>query len=197
MLARLQTSVVDPAQEGMDAIQQVVRKLRRAVPKTLIIIRGDSGFSNNELMDFCETTPLVDYIFGQAKNSRLEKLIETEMAEAKAAFEETDETSKVYSEFQYQTRNSWSRKRRIVAKAEDIKKGANPRFLVTSLTTLKFGKVPPRALYEKLYCARGDMENRLKEQQLWLFAERTSTPYIKSNHVRLFSLQSPLPYSEQ
>ena len=186
MLARLQTSDVDPAQEGMDASQQVVRKLRRAGPKTRIIIRGDSGFSNNELMDFCETTPLVDYIFGQAKNSRLEKLIDTEMAEAKAAFEETDETSKVYSEFQYQTRNSWSRKRRIIAKAEDIKKGANPRFLVTSLTTLKYGKVPPRVLYEKLYCARGDMENRLKEQQLGLFAERTSTPYIKSNQVRLF-----------
>jgi tRNA(His) 5'-end guanylyltransferase len=106
LLARLKTSDVDPAQEGMDASQQVVRKLRRAGPKTRIIIRGDRGFSNNELMDFCETTPLVDYIFGQAQNSRLEKLIETEMAEAKAAFEETDETSKVYSEFQYQTRNS-------------------------------------------------------------------------------------------
>ena len=157
MLARKQTSDVDPAHEGLDASQRVVRKLRRAVPKTRIFIRGDSGFSNNELMDFCETTPLVDYIFGQAQNSRLEKLIETEIAEAKAASEENDETSKIYSEFQYQTRNSWSRKRMIIAKAEDIKKGANPRFLVTSLTTLKYGKVPPRALYEKLYCPKSSV----------------------------------------
>ena len=109
----------------------------------ILTLGGAQRFANNVLMDFCETTPMVDYIFGQAKNSRLEKLIETEMAEAKAAFEENDETSKVYSEVQYQTRNSWSRKRKIIAKAEDIKKGANPRFLVTSLTTLNYMKVPP------------------------------------------------------
>ena len=105
------------------------------------------------------------------------------MAEAKKEFEATGRAARVFGDFQYQTLESWSRERRVVGKAEHLEKGANPRFVVTSLSREEY---PAQTLYEDHYCARGEMENRIKEQQLELFADRTSTHYLKSNQVRLW-----------
>jgi len=131
-------------------------------------------------MTWCESNE-VDYLLGQAKNKRLEKLLQAEMAEAKKEFETTGRAARVFGDFQYQTLESWSRERRVVGKAEHLEKGANPRFVVTSLSREEY---PARSLYEDHYCARGEMENRIKEQQLELFADRTSTRYLKSNQLR-------------
>ncbi len=123
------------------------------------------------------------YVFGLAKNSRLTAAIEPELAQAQAQWEATGEASRVFKDFRYQTRESWSRERRVVAKAEHLAKGSNPRFVVTSLGEAAWAA---RGLYEELYCARGEMENRIKEQQLCLFADRTSTAFMRSNQLRLW-----------
>jgi len=120
---------------------------------------------------------------GLAKNNRLKAIIRADMAEAKRHYEATQQAARVFSDFRYQTRKSWSCKRRVIAKAEHLTKGENPRFVVTSLSAEKW---QTRALYEDLYCARGDMENRIKEQQLNLFADRTSTHGLPSNQLRLY-----------
>src|SRR5262249_18394311 len=125
----------------------------------------------------------VDFVFGLAKNKRLLKIIGKQLHEAKVEFEKTKQAARVFSEFSYQTRKSWKRERRVVAKAEHLEKGANPRFVVTSLSA---EQMEARAVYEQLYCARGDMENRIKEQQLALFADRTSTELMRSNQLRLY-----------
>jgi hypothetical protein len=144
-------------------------------------MRGDSGFCREELMNWCETHQ-VDYVLGLAKNQRLKAEIAPELEQAAAHSAATGQAARVFKEFPYQTRQSWSRARRVVAKAEHLQKGSNPRFVVTSLP-------PPaweaRRLYEELYCARGEMENRIKEQ-LMLFADRTSTAFLRSNQVRLY-----------
>jgi hypothetical protein len=123
----------------------------------------------------------VDYVLGLAKNSRLTATIEAELATAKQRFAQSGEASRVFAEFTYRTRTSWSRARRVIAKAEHLSRGSNPRFVVTSLAASDI-----RWLYEDLYAARGDMENRIKEQQLYLFADRTSTAYLRSNQNRLY-----------
>src|SRR5262249_45741324 len=148
-----------------------------------ILIRGDSGFSRDELMSWCESQEKVKYLFGQAKNERLLKLLSAEMEEAKKQFETSGLPTRVFGEKRYQTLESWSCERRVVGKAEHLEKGANPRFVVTNLSPEEYDA---RALYEDLYCARGEMENRIKEQQLELFADRTSTHYLKSNQTRLY-----------
>jgi hypothetical protein len=133
-------------------------------------------------MTWCEAND-VDYVLGLAKNNRLKAAIAQQMIAAKVQYEETQEAARVFKDFRYRTRKSWSYERRVIGKAEHLGKGENPRFIVTSLSTKTFDA---RALYEDLYCARGDMENRIKEQQLALFADRTSTHQMRSNQLRLY-----------
>ena len=151
-------------------------------PTVSIIIRADSGFCRDELLAWCESHP-VDYVIGLAKNSRLKQEIAEEMVQAEAEFNATGKPARVFKDFQYRTLNSWTRARRVVGKAEFLDKGANPRFIVTSLPPERF---QARALYEDFYCARGDMENRIKEQQLDLFADRTSAATMRANQLRLY-----------
>ena len=133
-------------------------------------------------MTWCEVND-VDYVLGLAKNNRLKAAIVEQMAEVKEHYEATQQAARVFKDFRYQTLKSWSCERRVVGKAEHLAKGENPRFIVTPLSTKA---LDARALYEDLYCARGDMENRIKEQQLALFADRTSTHEMRSNQLRLY-----------
>ena len=133
-------------------------------------------------MNWCEKNR-VDFVLGLAKNNRLKAETIDEMEQAQAAFEQTGESARVFKDFTYQTLDSWSRSRRVVGKAEYIKKGENPRFIVTSLSSDTIAAAP---LYEDVYCARGEMENRIKEQQLYLFADRTSCATMRANQLRLW-----------
>lgn len=134
-------------------------------------------------MKYCENNEKMDYVLGLAKNDRLKKVIESEMAQAQQLHKETGAAARVFKDFRYRTRKSWSSERRVVGKAEYLAKGANPRFVVTSIAS---DEKEARSLYEDFYCARGDMENRIKEQQLGLFADRTSTGRMRSNQLRLY-----------
>jgi hypothetical protein len=145
-------------------------------------LRADSGFAREQLMQWCEQHQ-VDYIFGLARNSRLEAELRDQLAAAEAQSRTTGKPVRVFKEFTYQTRESWSRARRVVGKAEYLIDKANPRFVVTSYATARMAAAP---LYEELYCARGDMENRIKEQQLGLFADRTSSATMRANQLRLW-----------
>jgi len=144
-------------------------------------VRGDSGFCREELLAWCEANG-VDYVVGLAKNERLTAETAAELAQAAEQYQRSDQAGRVFKEFTYQTRESWSRARRVVAKAEPLEKGANPRLVVTSLASPEWAA---QALNEDLYCARGEMENRIKEQ-LMLFSDRTNTPYLRSNQIRLY-----------
>jgi hypothetical protein len=183
LCSRLRTADKQPGSVALEDIKLIVKRLREHWPEVSIWFRGDSGFSRDDIMTWCEDTEGVEYLFGQAKNKRLEKLLAEEMAEAKKKFESTGQAARVFGDFRYETLDSWSRERRVVGKAEHLEKGANPRFVVTSLSREEY---PAQSLYEDHYCARGEMENRIKEQQLELFADRTSTHYLKSNQVRLW-----------
>jgi hypothetical protein len=165
----------------VEELERIVKQIREAWPGVKIILRGDSGFCREELMKWCEDQG-VDYVLGLAKNDRLKAEIVAEQEEAAAEYRQTGKAARRFKEFSYQTRDSWSRARRVVAKAEHLEKGANPRFVVTSLGPEVW---EARRLYEELYCARGEMENRIKEQ-LMLFADRTSTAFMRSNQVRLY-----------
>jgi hypothetical protein len=182
LCARLRTADQDGAAGTVDELARIVGQLRHHWPRTRIIVRADSGFCRDNLMSWCEAEN-IDYVLGLAKNSRLTTAIRTEMAAAKAHYEATEKAARVFKDFRYRTLDSWSCERRVVAKAEHLAKGENPRFVVTSLSAEKW---QARALYEDLYCARGDMENRIKEQQLALFADRTSTHEMRSNQLRLY-----------
>ena len=155
--------------------------VRRAWPQVEVWLRADSGFAREELMSWCEENR-VEYVFGLARNRRLEPMIASELAEAKATFLATAKPARIFKELDYRTRDSWSRARRVVAKAEHLEKGENPRFVVTSLGAKSW---PARELYERLYCARGEMENRIKEQ-LSLFSDRLSTETMRANQLRLY-----------
>lgn len=181
LCARLRSSNLDASAGSVEELQRIVEQVRSAWPAVRIVVRGDSGFCREELMAWCEANR-VEYLLGLAKNDRLKTEIEKEMEEAKARYQETRRAARLFKEFVYQTRESWSRSRRVVAKAEHLEKGENPRFVVTSLSAEEW---PAQALYEEHYCARGDMENRLKEQ-LMLFSDRTSTHYLRSNQLRLY-----------
>ncbi len=182
LCARLRQANEDPASGVSQELERIVKKLKSAWPGVRIILRGDSGFCREEIMSYCEGESL-DYVLGLAKNSRLIKQIDTEMAEAKQIYQATQQSARVFKDFRYRTRKSWSRERRVVGKAEYLAKGENPRFIVTSITS---EEKQARELYEDFYCARGDMENRIKEQQLGLFADRTSTSWMRSNQLRLY-----------
>jgi len=179
--ARLRSSNIDASAGSVEELKRIVAQIRSAWPKVRMVLRGDSGFCREELLAWCEAEG-VDYLLGLAKNERLKAEIVKEMEEAKAQYQETGRAARRFQEFVYQTRESWSRARRVVAKAEHLEKGENPRFVVTSLSTEAW---PAQALYEQRYCARGDMENRIKEQ-LMLFSDRTSTHYLRSNQLRLY-----------
>ncbi len=181
LCARLRSSNIDASAGSVEELRRIVAQIRSAWPEVRMVVRGDSGFCREELMGWCEAEG-VDYLLGLAKNERLKAEIEKEMGEAKAQYQETGRAARLFKEFVYQTRESWSRARRVVAKAEHLEKGENPRFVVTSLRSEAW---PGQALYEERYCARGDMENRIKEQ-LMLFSDRTSTHYLRSNQLRLY-----------
>jgi hypothetical protein len=181
LCARLRPSNIDGSAGSREELEGIVAQIRQTWPEVKITIRGDSGFCREELMAWCEG-PQVDYVLGLAKNERLKAEIAPELQQAAAEYAATGQAARVFKEFTYQTRETWSRGRRVIAKAEYLEKGANPRFVVTSLLPEAW---EARALYEELYCARGEMENRIKEQ-LMLFSDRTSTALLRSNQIRLY-----------
>jgi hypothetical protein len=184
LCARLRRSNIDGAEGAVEELNRIVGQIRQAWPEVKIIIRADSGFCRDDLMSWCEDERnRVDYVLGLAKNERLKKEIAEEMKQAEAQFGETQQPARMFKEFRYETLKSWSRERRVIGKAEHLEKGANPRFVVTSLSSDRFDA---RALYEDFYCARGDMENRIKEQQLDMFADRTSAATMRANQLRLY-----------
>ncbi|MBV9739890.1 MAG: IS1380 family transposase, partial [Hyphomicrobiales bacterium] len=149
---------------------------------TRILLRADSGFAREELMSWCEANG-VDYLFGLARNARLAGEIATELASAEEESRRTGKPARRFRDFMWTTQASWSRRRRVIAKAEWTQGEANPRFLVTSLSGAEWGA---RSLYETVYCARGEMENRIKECQMDLFADRTSATSMRANQLRLW-----------
>ena len=182
LCARLRTADEEPAGGVLAELSRIVEQLRLAWPAVRITIRGDSGFCRDQIMRYCEDHRL-DYVLGLAKNNRLKRALETEMAQAQQLHQSTQKPARVFKDFRYRTKKSWSCERRVVGKAEYLAKGENPRFIVTSMKT---EQIEARALYEDFYCARGEMENRIKEQQLGLFADRTSTSWMRSNQLRLY-----------
>lgn len=179
--ARLRPANIDASAGSLEEVKEVVAQLRVKWPKTQIILRADSGFCRDELMSWCEANG-VDYVFGFARNDRLRAQIEAQMQEVQAEHARTGRAARVFAEFDYETRGSWSRARRVVAKAEQLDGKENPRYVVTSLGAEAW---PARALYEKLYCERGEMENRIKEQ-MEMFADRLSTETMRANQLRLY-----------
>jgi hypothetical protein len=183
LAALLRPSNIDASAGSLQHIQRIVQRIREAWPNVEIVLRADSGFCRDYLMRWCEANG-VDYLFGLAKNQRLLRVIGREMQEAKEAFARTGQPARVFKDFEYRTHKSWSRTRRVVGKAEHIAGDkANPRFVVTSLTPAAFAA---QALYEQEYCARGDMENRIKEQQLYLFADHLPCETMRANQLRLY-----------
>jgi hypothetical protein len=181
LCARQRASNQDASAGCREEVERIVKQIRQRWPKVRIILRADSGFCREELMAWCEQNR-VDYVFGLARNERLQRKIAPQLREAKQQHQRTGKAARVFTEFSYRTRKSWSRSRRVVAKAEYLEKGENPRFVVTSLPAESWEAT---ALYEKTYCARGEMENRIKEQ-LSLFADRMSTEWLRANQLRLY-----------
>jgi hypothetical protein len=181
LCARQRASNQDASAGCRDEVERIVKQIRQRWPKVRIILRADSGFCREELMAWCEQNQ-VDYVLGLARNSRLQRKIAAAMRAAKQEHQRTGQAARGFADFSYRTRKSWSRSRRVVAKAEYLEKGENPRFVVTSLPAESWEAA---ALYEKTYCARGEMENRIKEQ-LSLFADRMSTESLRANQLRLY-----------
>jgi len=185
LCARLREANHDAAFGSLQEIERIVGQIRVAWPAVKIILRGDSGFCRNQLMSWCEDHG-VDFVLGLARNQRLRKIIGAEMHQATQQWNQTGKPARVFREFGYQTKKTkkggWDRERRVVAKAEHINGKENPRFVVTSLSSEDWAA---QALYEKLYCARGDMENRIKEQ-FSLFADRVSSETMRANQMRLY-----------
>jgi len=183
LLARQRRANVAGSDGAVAEVAHIVARIRRKWPRVRIVLRGDSGFSNDPLMVWCETNR-VDYVFGLARNSRLEAALAEQIAEAKQMYLTTGAPARVFRDFRYRTRDSWSRTRRVIGKAEHTTEGANPRFVVTSLgrTCLAY---EARPLYEDLYCARGEAENRIGEQ-FELFADRASSATMAANQLRMW-----------
>jgi len=180
---RLRPANQDGAAGSLDEVKRLVAQIRRCWPGVKIVLRGDSGFCREELIAWCERDEnRVDYLFGLARNQRLTRIIGAQMHQARLLHQSTGKAARLFTEFSYQTKKSWSRARRVVAKAEYLDKGENPRFVVTSLSAQEW---PAQQLYEKFYCARGEMEKRIKEQ-MCLFAYRLSTDEMKANQLRLY-----------
>lgn len=183
LAAKLRSASSGPAEGALEEVKRVVGMIREKWPELEIILRADSGFSNDPIMKWAENHN-VDFVFGLAKNPRLTRRIEDLMQEVAAEAEEAGEPVRKFTDFRYETLDSWTRKRRVVAKAEHLSDEANPRFVVSSLSE-EDGDYDPKSLYEETYCARGEMENRIKEQ-LGLFADRTSAHRMRVNQMRLW-----------
>lgn len=183
LCAKLRTSNRDGSDGALEEIQRIVAQIRRQWQEVRIVLRADSGFCRDGLMSWAEKQYQVDYVFGLPKNERLKAELQEAMAQAKAEHTQTGQPARRFVDFAYQTRDSWSRERRVIGKAEYMDKGENPRFVVTSLSK---ERMEASRLYEDCYCARGDMENRIKEQQLDLFSDRTSTETMRANQLRLW-----------
>jgi len=182
LCARLRSSNRDGAAGSVEELERIVGQIRARWPKTRLVIRGDSGFCRDAIMSWCEARG-VGYVLGLARNKRLNRALGREMAEARAEHELTGKPARRFRDFRYRTRKSWSCERRVIGKAEVLPGKANPRCVVTNLPISRAGA---KRLYEKLYCVRGEMENRIKEQQLGLFADRTSTETMRANQLRLY-----------
>jgi hypothetical protein len=180
--AKLRPADIDAASGSVQELTRIVGQIRRRWPRVRIVVRADSGFCRENILSWCERNR-VDYVIGLARNERLVTEIEPELFEAGEYLAETGEPARVFRDFEYRTLDSWSRARRVIGKAEQLLAGPNPRFVVTSLGQ---NEVDARTLYEDVYCARGDMENRIKEQQLGLFADRTSASSMRANQLRLW-----------
>jgi len=192
--AQLRTSDGDAAHGAVDALKKIVAAVRKRCPKARIIVRADSGFCRQELMAWCETQqPVVYYCLGLARNSRLRELIDEKFARVRESAILCGGVARGFTEFQYQTLKSWTRSRRVIAKAEILQDKDNPRFIVTNLPAEGFEDQQQSAdrfcaqkCYEDFYCARGDMENQIKQQYLDLEADRTSSHWMASNQLRLW-----------
>jgi hypothetical protein len=182
LAAKLRRADIDASAGSVEEVARIIRQIRARWPFVRILLRADSGFAREALMAWCEQNR-VDYLFGLARNTRLVAMIEEELAAARAAAEKTGRPARRFKDFQWSTLDTWSRRRRVVAKAEWTKGEANPRFVVTSLRP---AEINARVLYERVYCARGDMENRVKECQLDLFAGRASAATMRANQLRLW-----------
>ena len=181
LVSRMRRSNIDGSAGALEEIVRIVRQIRTRWPHVRIVLRADSGFAREALMAWCEANR-VDYVFGLARNERLEEMLSDSMVEATRACVATGRPARVFKDFRYRTRDSWSRDRRVIGKAEHTLQGANPRFVVTSI---KPGRMAARSLYEKLYCARGEAENRIGEQ-FELFADRASSATMQANQLRLY-----------
>ena len=181
LCARVRTSNQDASAGCVEEVKRIVQQIRARWPRVKIVLRADSGFCREELMAWCEKHK-VDYVLGLARNQRLGRILGREMHQAQLEYERTQQAARVFADFSYRTRKSWSCSRRVVGKAEYLAKGENPRFVVTSLQAQAW---PAQKLYEQLYCARGEMENRIKEQ-LSLFSDRLSTESMRANQLRLY-----------
>lgn len=182
LCARLRQANIDASAGSLNEIQRIVEQIRQHWPQVSITLRGDSGFCRDELMSWCEDRQ-VEFVFGFARNARLRALVADALSQAARQWEQTQKPARVFRDFLYETvSGSWSRPRRVVAKAEHIDGKENPRYVVTSL---KADLWPAQKLYEELYCARGNMENRIKEQ-FTLFADRVSAETIRANQLRLY-----------
>jgi hypothetical protein len=182
LAVRLQTADGDPARHAVEELERIVPKIREAWPKVQILVRADSGFCRDEIFCWCEKNE-VDYVIGVARNKRLEPMVEDELAEARKLHEKSGKPERVFKDLEYQTERTWSRSRRVVAKAEWLTGKANPRFVATTFTA---EEVPAAVAYEDEYCPRGEMENRIKEQQLYLFGTRASVQTIRGNQIRFY-----------
>jgi len=179
--ARLRQSNIDGSDGALEEVQRITGEIRKKWPGVQIVLRADSGFCRDAMMTWCESNN-VGYIFGLARNSRLEAILAPQLEEAAAEFAKTRHRARIFTEFEYETRDSWNRARRVIGKAEHIEGKSNPRFVVTSLPATEWD---PQKLYEVLYCARGNMENRIKEQ-FSLFADRVSAETMRANQLRIY-----------
>jgi hypothetical protein len=182
LAAKLRRSNLDASAGAVEEVARIAAQIRARWPRVEILLRADSGFARDELMTWCEANG-VDYLFGLVRNPRLVGAIAEELAQAEAESLAQGTPARRFADFGWRTLDSWSRTRRVVAKAEHLPMGSNPRFIVTSLSA---AEIDARTLYEDLYCARGEVENRIKEQQLDLFAGRTSTATLRANQPRLW-----------
>jgi hypothetical protein len=182
LASKLRRADIDAAAGAVEETARIVAQIRARWPEVRLVLRADSGFAREALMSWCEANG-VDFLFGLAKNKRLATEIADELAAAEEDSKATGQPARRFKEFSWSTRDSWSRHRRVIAKAEWTGGAANPRFVVTSLSA---EDAAPQPLYEEIYCARGDMENRIKECQLDLFADRTSAATIRANQLRLW-----------
>jgi hypothetical protein len=182
LAAKLRRSNIDASAGAVEEIERIIGQIRARWPRVEILLRADSGFAREALMSWCEAHR-VDYVFGLARNDRLVTAIADDLALAAAESVAQGHAARRFADFAWTTLDSWSRTRRVIAKAEHLPKGANPRFVVTSLSR---GQIDARTLYEDVYCARGQVENRIKEQQLDLFADRTSAATMRANQLRLW-----------